>query len=117
MDTKTVDEILRKRGCDKLQAELDAAFAPVFNLLRFGNDTFCGIYDAEGEINKENDKKTISDREYHGEIPCHTALIKIKEAIFIRKRDDYERASIDEFIQRLDGLSNEFEELKNQITV
>lgn len=113
-DIKTIDEILRKRGQEKLSQEIKNLFAPIIDSGIVGREDssalWAGLYDSKGEMEHPNPW-----RGYHGEITCKAALNAIKKAIYDRDVTKYEQAEVDTFLKKLDGVSEEIESLRNEV--
>jgi len=91
-----LNERLKEKARGELRAELAAAAKPLENAIRVGYDFDTGLHDKEGE-----------------HVRAWKAIEMLTEAVFQLKVATREQEAIDEFLERIDGLQAQIDDLTN----
>ena len=108
-DTQTIDEILRAKGRNKLNEELVSLFRPLHERIRL-LPIYAGLFGPKGEEESES-----TDRGCHGELEGDKVLDMLQKTIFETLKTKYEQTEVAAFLTKLDGISKEVENLRNEV--
>lgn len=108
MTTTTLDEVLRKRGKEKLRAELEAMFKPTF-------DAACQVdtirvLDSHGQWMYAG-KMGETIPENRTALTAYGALKFAFDALFKYRLEKAEQAEVDAFLRNVDNLRDSVDEL------
>jgi hypothetical protein len=109
-DTKTIDEILRAKGRAKLEAELDGMLV---NIRLFISD--CPGWTSSGLFKKRHKTQDETKPLEVEEVNALDALGFIIKNILNSEAKRYEQAEVNAFLTKLDGVSQEVENLRNEV--
>lgn len=106
METQTLDAKLRKRGYDKLNAELETAFTPMLRM-----------FDAAGQGHHDVMQRLIPPNKQDG-IPVHnvySVVTEMKKMVFNALSESYGQREVDAFLKDVEEVKCSIESLEGEV--